>query len=277
MTDQGASLTPIRHVETRGGAAMPVLGLGTFRMGEDSARRAQEVAALKLGLDLGMSLIDTAEMYAGGRAEEIVAEAMAGRRDEIFLVTKVMASNASRTGTIEAAERSLGRLATECIDLYLLHWKSQYPIEETLEAFDQLVREHKIRHYGVSNFTTADMRRAESYPLGRAIASNQVVYSLGRRDLERDLLPWCRDRRVSIMAHSPLDQGHLRTRAALKRVAERHGVSPECIAIAWTMRHPEIVSIPKASNPDHLRSNFAALNVDLSAEDLKDLDGDYPA
>ena len=276
MTESGTCKTRIRHVETRGGAAMPALGLGTFRMGENAAQRAQEVAALKLGLDLGLTLIDTAEMYASGGAEEVVGEAMAGRRDEIFLVTKVMPSNASRKGTIEAAERSLRRLATDRIDLYLLHWKSQYPLEETLEAFDQLVREQKIRYYGVSNFSVADMQRAEGHPLGHAIVSNQVVYSLSRRDLERNLLSWCRDQEVSIMAYSPLGSGNLRTRAALKRVAERHGVSPECVAIAWTLRHPEIVSIPKASNLDHVRNNTEALSVFLSEEDLTDLDGDYP-
>ncbi len=181
----------MRHVTARGGARMPALGLGTWMMGERATRRRDEVAALRLGFDLGMTLVDTAEMYADGGAEEVVAEAIRGRRDEVFLVTKVLPGNASRRGTVAAAERSLRRLATERIDLYLLHWQGSHPLAETLEAFEQLVHEQKVLHYGVSNFSAGDMDDAERYPTGARIVANQVMYHLAQRGIEADLLPWC--------------------------------------------------------------------------------------
>ena len=264
-------------MRTRGGAGLPALGLGTWRMGEDPSRRRQEVAALRLGLDLGMTLIDTAEMYASGVAEEITGEAIRGRRDEVYLVSKVLPSNASRTGTVEAAERSLKRLGTDHIDLYLLHWQGSHPLEDTLEALQQLVDEQKILHFGVSNFDTDELQDAERHPLGENITVNQVMYNLGRRGIEWSLLPWCAERAVAVMAYAPLEQGRLRTQTALNSVAARHHVAVESVAIGWTLRHPLMVSIPKASNPDHVRANAAAMTLELTEEDIAALDRAYPA
>ncbi len=278
MTDQtsaGESGT-MRRLRARGGAVMPALGLGTWTMGESGARRNQEVAALRLGFDLGMTLVDTAEMYASGGAEEVVGEALEGRADEIFVVTKVVPENASREGTVRAAERSLKRLGLDCVDLYLLHWKGDHPLEATLEAFQQLVREGKIRHYGVSNFEAEDMRSAERQARGPGIVANQVEYHLGQRGIESELLPWCRENEVAVMAYSPLDQGRLALRPGLEEVARRHGTSAECVALAWTLRDPMVVSIPKAGQEAHLRENARAATLELDAEDLARLDRDYP-
>jgi diketogulonate reductase-like aldo/keto reductase len=258
-------------------SALGGLGLGTYRMGEDHARRAKEVAALKLGLDLGMTLIDTAEMYGSGGAEEVTGEAVKGRRDDVFIVTKVLPHNASRRGTIEAAERSLRRLGTERIDLYLLHWQGSHPMQETLEAFQQLVHEQKILYYGVSNLDVRAMEKAESLPGGVGVAANQVLYNLNQRGIEWDLLPWCSERQVAVMAYSPLDEGRLVRRPSLSEVARRHGASEECVALAWTLRQPWVVSIPKASSLEHVRANCEATSLKLSDEDLADLDRDYPA
>ena len=200
---QAGEVAADRRVSGRGGLEMPALGLGTFRMGENRARRREEVEALKLGLDLGMSLIDTAEMYGHGGAEEVVAEAVRDRREDVFLVTKVLPQNASRKGTVRAAEASLKRLSTEWIDLYLLHWEGRHPIEETLEAFGELREAGKIRHFGVSNLTVRALEAAERHPLGREIAANQIKYHLGQRGIERDLLSWCEKSAVAIMAYSP--------------------------------------------------------------------------
>ncbi|MGD9536695.1 MAG: aldo/keto reductase [Alphaproteobacteria bacterium] len=255
---------------------MPAFGIGTWRMGESARDRAKEIDALKLGLDEGVRLIDTAEMYGSGKAEEIVAEAVKGRRDEIFIVSKVMPHNASRAGTLKAAEASLKRLATDRIDLYLLHWPGSAPIEETLDAFDRLKRDGKIRHYGVSNFDAGEMVRALGAKKGAAIASNQVMYNLLRRGIETRLLPWCAEQGVIVMAYSPLDRGRLKPSKGLKAVAARHGVTPEAVAIAWTMRLPHLVTIPKAASTKHLRDNLAAARLVLSEADLATLDADYP-
>ena len=268
---------PIRRIKTRGGGELPALGLGTYRMGEDRAERAKEVAALKLGLDLGMTLIDTAEMYGDGGAEEVTGEAVKGRRDDVFIVTKVLPHNASRRGTIEAAERSLRRLGTDRIDLYLLHWQGSHPLQETLDAFQQLVHEEKIVHYGVSNLDVRAMEKAESLRGGAGIIANQVLYNLNQRGIEWDLLPWCSERRIAMMAYSPLDEGRLAQRAGLTEVARRHGVTEECAALAWTLREPWVVSIPKTSTLDHVRANHKAISLKLSDADLADLDRDYPA
>jgi diketogulonate reductase-like aldo/keto reductase len=269
--------TPARRIETRGGAELPALGLGTYRMGEDRAGRASEVAALKLGLDLGMTLIDTAEMYADGGAEEVTGEAVKGRRDDVFIVTKVLPHNASRRGTIGAAERSLRRLGTDRIDLYLLHWQGSHPLQETFDAFAQLVHEHKIVHYGVSNLDVGAMEEAESLRGGVGVVANQVLYNLNQRGIEWSLLPWCSERQIAVMAYSPLDEGRLVRRASLSEVARRHGTTEECVALAWTLRQPWVVSIPKASSLEHVRANYEAISLKLSDEDLVDLDRDYPA
>jgi diketogulonate reductase-like aldo/keto reductase len=246
-------------------------------MGEDSAERANEVAALRLGLDLGMTLIDTAEMYADGGAEDVTGEVVKGRRDEVFIVTKVLPHNASRQGTIEAAERSLRRLGTDHIDLYLLHWQGSHPLQETFDAFAQLAHEQKIVHYGVSNFDVGTMEDAESLRGEAGIVANQVLYNLNQRGIEWNLLPWCSQRDIAVMAYSPLDEGRLAQRASLIEVARHHGTTEECVALAWTLRHPWVVSIPKASTLDHVRSNYKAISLQLSDEDLADLDRDYPA
>lgn len=251
---------------------MPRLGQGTWHMGESRAQRAQEVAALRLGLDLGMNLIDTAEMYAEGGAEEVVGEAIAGRRHEVFLITKVYPHNATRSGVPKACERSLRRLRVDTIDLYLLHWKGSTPIRETVDAFERLRHEGKIRHWGVSNFDVADM---EQVPPG--CFANQVLYNLEARGIEFDLLPWCQGRGIEVMAYSPVGQGgRLLRNPALEDVALRHGASPAQIAIAWTLRVPGVASIPKASKPEHVRQNAAAAAITLSADDLAILDRAFP-
>jgi len=267
----------IPRVRAHAGAEMPVLGLGTWRMGEDPARRAAEVAALRLGFDLGATLVDTAEMYADGGAETVVAEAIAGRRDEIFVVSKVLPENASLSGTILAAERSLRRLATDRIDLYLLHWAGPYPLEETLEAFRRLERDGKILHCGVSNLDLAEVEQALGHAGGERLAANQVFYNLGRRGIERRLLPWCRERGIVVMAYSPLEQGRLEIRPALEQAARAHGVSPAVAALAWTVREPGLVAVVKASDPRHVRENARAASLRLSAAELAALDLAYPA
>jgi diketogulonate reductase-like aldo/keto reductase len=266
----------IFQVRARSGASLPSLGMGTWRMGENDAERADEVSALKYGLDLGMTLVDTAEMYGQGGAEEVVAEAIEGRRDEVVLVSKVLPSNASYDGTLRACERSLRRLKTDRVDLYLLHWPGDHPLEETLAAFATLVDEGKVVHYGVSNFDLDEMARSEGLRGGRAVAANQVLYNLQRRGIERNLLPWCAGRDVAIMAYSPLDQGRLRIADALRDVGRRHGATPAQIALAWTMRHDHVISIPKAARRDHVRDNVRAADIVLTEEDLADLDRAYP-
>jgi diketogulonate reductase-like aldo/keto reductase len=265
-----------RQVVARDGLSMPAFGLGTWHMGESAAKRVAEVAALRLGIELGVRLIDTAELYGSGGAEEIVAEATRGKRDALFIVSKVMPQNASRAGTLRAAEASLKRLRTDRIDLYLLHWPGSQPLAETLAAFEELKAAGKIRHYGLSNFDVDAMSSALSTRAGRALCCNQVVYSLARRGIESGLLYWCADNSICVMGYSPLDQGRLRIRSGLKAVAKRHGVTPEAVAIAWSMRLPHLVTIPKATAPEHLHANLAAARIALSAEDLAALDQDYP-
>jgi diketogulonate reductase-like aldo/keto reductase len=257
-------------------ATMPRLGLGTWRMGENAPARAEEIAALTLGLDLGAPMIDTAEMYGDGGAEEIVGRAIAGRRDDVYLVTKVLPGNASYKGTIAACERSLKRLRTDRVDLYLLHWPGHHPLGETLRAFVELRRRELVVDYGVSNFDIDEMRHAVGLPGGEGVASNQILYNLQRRGVERKLLPWCVEEGVPIMAYSPLDQGRLVVRPALRDVAMRHGVSPYQIAIAWTLVHDGIVSIPKATRREHVRDNVAAGRILLDEDDLAALDRAYP-
>jgi diketogulonate reductase-like aldo/keto reductase len=246
-------------------------------MAEQPRRRAQEIAALRTGLDLGMTLIDTAEMYADGGAEELVAEAITGRRDQVFIVTKVLPSNATRRGTVAACERSLRRLRTDRIDLYLLHWREDIPLQEALEGFETLVRAGKIRYWGVSNFDVADMEELVDLPGGSAVATDQVLYNLTRRGIEHDLLPWCRRRRVPIMAYSPIEEGRLIRRRALQTVARRQGASPPQVALAWVLRQEGVIAIPKAGTPEHVRENGAALDLRLSTQDLAVLDDAFPA
>ena len=262
----------MRTLTLADGSEVPVIGQGTWHMGENPAERSREVAALRLGIELGMSLIDTAEMYGEGGAEEVVGEAIRNRRDRVFLVSKVYPHNANRRGVPEACERSLRRLGTDCIDLYLLHWRGQYPLAETVEAFERLREQGKIRRWGVSNFDLDDM-----HELGApACAVNQVLYNPGERGIEFDLLPWCQARGMPIMAYCPLGQGGelLRHRAVVE-VARRHGAQPAQVALAWALRQPGVLVIPKSSNPSHLRANASAAALELTPADLGILDGAF--
>lgn len=256
------------------GTKLPALGQGTWHMGENARARKAEAEALRLGLDLGMTLIDTAEMYAEGGAEEVVGDAVAGRREEVFLVSKVYPHNASRRGAVAACERSLKRLRVETIDLYLLHWRGSVPLAETVEAFEALKRAGKIRRWGVSNCDVDDLE--ELGPALADCATDQVLYNLEHRGVEFDLLPFCARQRMPVMAYSPVGQGgRLLRHRALAEVAARHGVTPAQAAIAWTLRDPNIISIPKAADPAHVRLNAAARDIRLTAEDLATLDAAF--
>jgi diketogulonate reductase-like aldo/keto reductase len=269
-------MTDIPQVTLPNGEKMPAYGQGTWHMGENRMRFADEVAAVKFGIELGIPLIDTAEMYGHGAAEEIVAEAAKGRRDELFIVSKVLPYNASLTGTIEACERSLKRLKTDRIDLYLLHWRGSHPFAETLAAFERLREQGKIRHHGVSNFDRADLEEWARVPGGANVATNQILYNLTRRGPEFDVIPWCRERNVSIMAYSPIEQGRMLGHTALAEVAARHGATPAQVALAWLLRQEGMVVIPKASRKEHVREDFGSLDLKLTDTDLADLDRAFP-
>jgi diketogulonate reductase-like aldo/keto reductase len=266
----------MRYLHLSSGAPIPVLGLGTWHMGEASSRGADVVNALRLGIDLGMTLIDTAEMYGEGGAEEVVAKAIAGQRSQVFLVSKVYPHNATRQGVVAACERSLKRLNTDHLDLYLLHWIGNVPFQETLAGFDDLQRAGKIREHGVSNFDSDDMTQWTKLPGGKSVATNQVMYNLSRRGIEWELLPWCRKRHIPIMAYSPVDQGSLLTKRGLKQIAVRRGVTPAQVALAWLLHQEGVVAIPKAARPDHVRENRAALDLELTPDELKELDRAFP-
>jgi diketogulonate reductase-like aldo/keto reductase len=257
------------------GTEVPALGQGTWRMGERGADRRAEAAALRLGLDLGMTLVDTAEMYAEGGSEEVVADAIAGRRDEVFLVSKVYPHNAGGRKLQAACERSLKRLRVDCIDLYLLHWRGGVPLADTAEGFERMREAGKIRRWGVSNLDVDDLEE-----LGAALAgctADQVLYNLENRGTEHDLLPFCRGRAMPVMAYSPIGQGGALLRhPALRAVAARHGATAAQAAIAWTLRAPGIVSIPKAADPEHVRANAAARDMRLTEADLAELDAAFP-
>jgi diketogulonate reductase-like aldo/keto reductase len=263
-------------VELPSGEAVPQLGQGTWHMGESARKREAEIAALRLGLDLGLTLIDTAEMYSDGVAEGIVAEAIHGRRDECFIVTKVLPENSTRAGTIAACERSLKRLKTDRIDLYLLHWRGRPKLEETLSAFEALIAAGTIRYWGVSNFDVEDMAELLALPGGTQCATNQVLYNLRRRGIEAGLLPWCRDRGIPIMAYSPIEQGRLLHDRMLTAVAIRHRATPAQIALAWVLRQRDMMVIPKASSEAHVRENRAALDIKLTEQDLGELNRAFP-
>ena len=259
------------------GETVPSMGLGTWHMGERIGDPSAEAKALTKGLDLGVTVIDTAEMYGRGGAERVVARAIEGRRDEVFLVSKVLPHNASAKGTIEACEKSLTRMGVETIDLYLLHWPGRYPLADTVAAFQTLQRDGKIRHWGVSNFDADEMEDLWRVPGGRDCQINQVLYNLSRRGVEWDLLPWSRERGMPIMAYSPLEQGRLLDNKTLAVVAARHGVSPAQVALAWTLREDGVMTIPKASGLTHVEENRAAWDLELEARDLAELDQAFPA
>ena len=266
----------MKTVTLPGGETVPALGLGTWHMGERGSDRKAEADALRLGIDLGMTLIDTAEMYASGGSEEVVGDAIAGRRDGLFIVSKVLPFNADHAGTVAACEASLTRMGIETIDLYLLHWPGSSPLEETFGAFEQLRRDGKIRHWGVSNFDADEMAEVDVAGRG-ACATNQILYNLTRRGPEFDLLPWCADKGMPVMAYSPLEQGRLAGDPTLGSIAARHGVSDLTVALAWVLRRDGVIAIPKAAQDAHVRANAAALDLALDDADLTALDAAFPA
>jgi len=266
----------MRTVALPSGERVPAFGLGTWGMGERRRRHDAELAALRAALDLGIRLIDTAEMYGEGGAESLVGEAIAGRRDEVFLVSKVYPHNATRRGTVAACERSLRRLGTDRLDLYLLHWRGDVPLAETVEAFVGLQRAGKIRHWGVSNLDLADMQALWDVPDGRGVATNQLLYNLVRRGIEADLLPWLRERGVPVMAYSPIEQGRLLANRKLVRFAREAGITPAQAALAWLLARDDVIVIPKSADPQRIRENLGALDVRLSPAQLAALDRLFP-
>ena len=257
------------------GERVPALGMGTWNMGDERTARAEEIATLRLGLDLGAALIDTAEMYGDGRSEELVGEALAGRRDQAFVVSKVYPHNASRRGVPAACERSLKRLKTDRIDLYLLHWRGGIALAETIDAFAALQKAGKIRHYGVSNLDLSDMQELCKLPGGH-VSANQLLYNLVRRGIEWDLLPWLREQRVPLMAYSPIEQARLLRDARLAGFARRHGMTPSQAALAWLIAGDGVIAIPKTGHRESLKENLGALERPLDAVQLAELDRLFP-
>jgi len=266
----------MKTVTLPSGERVPVFGMGTWYMGENRATRAEEIATLKLGLDLGATLIDTAEMYGEGLVEELIGEAIAGRRDEAFLVSKVYSNNAYRQGAVAACERSLRRLRTDRLDLYLLHWRGDVPLAETMEAFMTLQQAGNIRHYGVSNLDLADMQELWSVPGGSDVQTDQMLYNLARRGIEWDLLPWLRERGVPVMAYSPLDHTKLVNNPKLADFSKRHGMTPAQTALAWLLANDDIIVIPKSGRRERLKENLGALDIRLTLAQIAELDGLFP-
>ena len=268
----------MRTVALADGKRVPALGQGTWRMGESKSARVREVAALRLGIELGMNLIDTAEMYGDGGAEEIIAEAIHGQPQGVFVVTKVYPHNTSRGELPKACERSLKRLRIDAIDLYLLHWRERTPrLQETVDAFEKLRAAGKIKRWGVSNFDVDDMEELLSLKHGHKCAANQVLYNLQNREIEFDLLPWRHTNTIPIMAYSPVGHsGQLLRNAALKKIAQAHDATPAQIALAWVLRQPNVTAIPKASTEAHVRDNAASVKIKFTKEDLTKLDREFP-
>lgn len=249
------------------------LGQGTWKMGKSALREAEEINALRAGIELGMSAVDTAEMYGN---EELVGKAIRGLRDRVFLITKVLPGNASRTGTKAACERSLKKLQTDCVDLYLLHWGGPHPIEDTVASMIELQQEGKIKAWGVSNMDVAEMERFYAVPGGNSCAANQILYNLAHRGVEYDLLPWCRDRHIPVIAYSPADEGRLSGNPVLVEIARKHEASPVQIALAWILRLPGMIAIPKAGSVTHVQENYRSLSINLTDGDLELLDEAFP-
>ena len=266
----------MRTVALPSGERVPAIGQGTWRMGEDRATRVEEIETLRLGLDLGATLIDTAEMYGDGRAEELIGEAIAGRRDETFLVSKVYPHNASRRGTVSACDQSLRRLGTDRIDLYLLHWRGSVPLSETLEGFMALQQAGKIRYYGVSNLDLEDMQELWTVSGGSSVATDQLLYNLVRRGIEWDLLPWLRQRHIPVMAYSPIEQAKLACGPELADFARAYGMTSAQAALAWLLASDDVIVIPKTGRRERLKENLGALNHKLTATQLAELDRLFP-
>lgn len=266
----------MRQLLLPSGETIPALGLGTWGWAEDPSRRSDEIAAVHAGLDIGLNLIDTAEMYGDGAAESLLGEALGHRRDEAFLVSKVLPQHASRENTVAACERTLRRLGTDRVDLYLLHWRGSQPLADTLEAFDELTAAGKIRYWGVSNFDRDDIVELHEQG-GTGTAVNQVLYNLTRRGIEYDLLPFCTEHRLPVMAYSPIEQGRLLDNPVLDDLAAAHGASPAVVALAWVLRREGICAIPRASTPARVADNRTALDLRLTDDDLAALDAAFPA
>lgn len=269
----------MKTVSLPSGERVPALGQGTWNMGDRAATRAEEIAALRMGLDHGLTLVDTAEMYGSGRSEELVAEAIAGRRDEVFLVSKVLPENATRRGTIAACERSLMRLKTDRLDLYLLHWRGSVPLAESLEALLRLQSDGKIRHHGVSNLDAGEMREWHALKGGSGatgVATDQVLYNLSRRGVEWDLAPWLREKRVPLMAYSPLEQARLLEHKGLAAFAKKHAMSPAQAALAWLLAQDNVIAIPKCGNRERLKDNLGALEQSPTPAQMSELDALFP-
>jgi diketogulonate reductase-like aldo/keto reductase len=266
----------MRNTQLPSGEQVPVLGLGTWHMGERPENRRNELDAIRFAIDNEMKLIDTAEMYGDGASEKLIGKALAGRRTDAFIVSKVLPQHATRRGTVTACEDSLRRLATDYVDLYLLHWRGAVALDETLEAFDALLRAGKIRYWGVSNFDTADMEELVALPGGSAVATDQVLYNLTRRGIEFDLVPWCQQRKLPIMAYSPLEQGRLLGEPELLRLAAAYSATPAQIALRWVLRNDQVIALPKASTPGHVRQLRSALDIPLSPQDMAALDRAFP-
>ena len=266
----------MKTVALPSGERVPALGQGCWYMGENRAARAEEIATLRLGLDLGITLVDAAEMYGEGKAEELIGEAIAGRRDDAFLVTKVYPHNATRKGVLAACERSLKRLRTDRIDLYLLHWRGSVPFAETMDAFMTLQKAGKIRHYGVSNLDLEDIQELWSVPGGKSVATDQLLYNLTRRGIEWDLLPRLRKQRIPVMAYSPIEQGRLVRSPKLSDFAKRQGMTAAQAALAWLLAKDDIIAIPKTAHRERLKENAGALELTLSSEQLAELDKLFP-
>jgi diketogulonate reductase-like aldo/keto reductase len=265
------------RVTTLGGEKVPVLGQGTWQLGERRERRAQELAALQRGIELGLTLIDTAEMYGNGASEELVAQAIGSRRDDIFLVTKLLPGNASnRKKIIAACEASLRRLRTDRLDLYLLHWRSGEDLPVVVETFNELAAAGKIRHWGVSNFDEADLQELRSLPGGDRVASNQVLYNVTRRGIEFDLLPSARKRGINVMAYTPIEPSRILRNPVLAAVAARHSATAVQVALAWVLRQEGVIAIPRSGSADHVTENAEALRLELTAQDFADIDGAFP-
>jgi diketogulonate reductase-like aldo/keto reductase len=258
------------------GTEVPALGQGTWRMGERAERRRSEIESLQLGIELGMSVVDTAEMYGDGRTESLLAEALQGYRKDVFLVSKVYPHNATAEGVVAACERSLRRLQTDRLDLYLLHWRGGVPLSETVQGFRRLVEDGKILRWGVSNFDTDDMQELLALEGGDGCAANQVLYNLMRRGPEFDLLPVLAERGIATMAYSPIEQGQLPRSDALSAIARKHGCSQQRVALAFVLRKPGVIAIPKAGRVEHVRDNHAALTLELDADDMAKLDAAFP-
>jgi len=269
-------MSDIPTVTLPSGISVPALGLGTWQMGEDARKAGIEIESLKRGLDLGLTLIDTAEMYGEGGAEKITAQAIAGQRDEVFLVSKVYPWNAGRKSVVEACERSLTRLKTDRLDLYLLHWRGEHPLEETVAGFEELRRAGKIGAWGVSNFDLDDMLELMDVPDGRNCSANQVLYNLSRRGIEYDLLPWCQERGIPVMAYSPIEQGRLARSGELIRIAKAYQATPAQVALAFLLERDGVIAIPKSANPERVAENAEAPELELSEEDWTALDAAFP-